>query len=257
MEVVAPIAQALSAGIHPGAPVALESSAAQGTEIAAHVVGISPTGNASNLTFLISIAANSPTSGLRAGEMATGSILKGRTQATLVPTAALETGANGMFVYVLQRAAKSGTTSSSSSSRSKSAHGGKHRHKAKTAAGTGKESKAPAAGKVLAGKVSLVNVKVGASDGDWTVVQSGLKPGQMVLIPGVGSYLAAGRVLHAKTEQLPAPPGFPISTTSVSPTGVVLGMPSGAASVTGTVGASAAAVGKGGGGKAGAAGVLP
>lgn len=227
VEVAAPVAQAESAGIRPGAPVALEGSAAPGREIAAHVVGISPTGNAANLTFLVSIAADSAASGLRAGEMATGTILKGRTQATLVPTAALETGANGMFVYVLERAAKAGAGGSTGSSATR---------------------------KSVAGKVALANVRVGASDGDWTVVQSGLKPGQVVLIPGVGSYLAAGRRLRAKMEQLPAPPAFPISTTPVAPTGVVLGLPSGTAAAAGGAGAAA---GNGGGAKAGGAGVIP
>ena len=293
LEVVGPVPQRDRTQVHPGQPAVIYSSAAPKRAIPAHVVGIAPTGNLASLTFQVTVAPDQPNSVLATGEAAQVSLLTKRVVgATLVPTAALQTGSKGSFVYVLSPSkAKSGggpasatASSTASSTASKSAHSS-----AATGSGsTAKSAKAPTASKAsktskrrrglkranrakraaagkrhaktgstststststsgskrtktLAGTVREVAVKTGYASGSWTQVRSGLKPGDVVLLPGGGSFLAAGDRVVVTLTRVPKPKAFPVRSTVKGAAGTVL---SGAASGGGAATGAKAGAGK-------------
>ena len=300
LEVVGPVPQRDRTRVHPGQPAVIYSSAAPKRAIAAHVVGIAPTGNLASLTFQVTVAPDHTSTLLATGEAAQVSLLTKRVAAaTLVPTAALQTGSKGSFVYALTpstarargarasgssasagssaaaRATGSGattkTTTKTTTERAKSAKAKKTSSKARRGVARTKRAKGALAGKrktkagvkakTLAGTVREVVVRTGYASGSWTQVRSGLKPGTVVLLPGSGSFLAAGDRVAVTMTRVPRPKAFPVRVTAKGLAGTVL---SGAAGGTGAAAGPKAAGGKkrgrrkGGkaakGGKAGKAG---
>ena len=275
LEVVGPVPQRDRTQVHPGQPAVIYSSAAPKRAIPAHVVGIAPTGNLASLTFQVTVAPDQPNAILATGEAAQVSLLTRRVAgATLVPTAALQTGSKGSFVYVLSpskgksgggsASGKASSTASSASSTSAPSTASKSSSKAaKTSKGRrvrkrANRAKRAAAGKgraktgtsstsgskgtqALAGTVREVAVKTGYASGSWTQVRSGLKPGEVVLLPGGGSFLAAGDRVVVTMTRVPKPKAFPVRSTVKGAAGTVL---SGAAGGGGAATGAKAGAGK-------------
>ena len=144
LEAEGPIPQRDIRLVHPGQPAAIYSSASPRQAIAARVVGVSPTGNLANLTFLVTVAPDHP-GGLAAGESASVQLLTQQIQgATLVPTEAVQTGSHGSFVYVLTPAAKGvakGGAASAAGSRASSTSAGTGTQGTSTTGKTGKRGR--------------------------------------------------------------------------------------------------------------------
>ncbi len=296
LEVVGPVPQRDRTQVHPGQPAVIYSSAAPKRAIPAHVVGIAPTGNLASLTFQVTVAPDQPNAILATGEAAQVSLLTRRVAgATLVPTAALQTGSKGSFVYVLSpskaksggsasgKASSTASSTSAPSTASKSSSKAAHASAATGAASTAKTSKTSKAAKTskgrrvrkranrakraaagkgraktgttstststsgskraktLAGTVREVAVKTGYASGSWTQVRSGLKPGEVVLLPGSGSFLAAGDRVVVTMTRVPRPKAFPVRSTVKGAAGTVL---SGAAGGGGAATGAKAGAGK-------------
>lgn len=271
LEAEGPIPQRDIRLVHPGQPAAIYSSASPRQAIAARVVGVSPTGNLANLTFLVTVAPDHP-GGLAAGESASVQLLTQQIQgATLVPTEAVQTGSHGSFVYVLTPAAKGvakGGAASAAGSRASSTSAGagtqgtskrgrtgktggatstsgghpskKRRHPGQgVASGSGSTPTAASGGgkkrrpPTHSGSVRVVAVRTGVVSGSWTQVLSGLKAGAVVLVPGTGSYLATGDHVAVTLVRVPRPKPFPVSVTAGAVSGGVIATTASGASGTG------------------------
>lgn len=68
----------------------------------------------------------------------------------------------------------------------------------------------------------VVAVRTGLTSGSWTQVLSGLKAGEVVLLPGVGSYLATGDRVAVTLTRVPPPKPFPVKVTGGTPQGTIV-----------------------------------
>ena len=310
LEIVGQIPQFDLALLHPGEPAAVQVSASRHKTIAAHVVGVAPTGNAASLTFAVTVAPNGPSPLLATGESAAVQVLTRQVAgAVIVPTAALQPGASGTTVYVLARAAAACQVPAASAAGSKagthaatsgavgSAKGKARRHgcpgakgaakgtKGAKAAGHGSAAGAKPAGakgtaaaragtgstatacpahrkshaaaaahkkhhsgrspssrsaahcakaghgvavgqaaKPLTGTVRVVTVTTGLASGSWTQVTHGLRPGEVVLLPGSSNLLAAGDRVAVTPVRVPPPHGLRLGKSGATG-GTVLAPP--------------------------------
>lgn len=233
MQAEGPIPQRDIGQVHPGQPAAIYTSAAPSTAIPASVVGVSPTGDLSNLTFLVTVAPVHP-GGLAAGESASVQLLTQQIEgATLVPSTALQTGSHGSFVYVLATGASTGAkvgaapSSRASAPRAGDSTKGASRTTGASATSGSQASRAAATagnrgGSPGNGTVRVVAVRTGVTSGSWTQVLSGLKPGAVVLVPGTGSYLATGDRVAVTIIRVARPPAFPVSVAGAAVSGAVI-----------------------------------
>lgn len=117
-------------------------------------------------------------------------ILEQKEDAFVIPSAAVQTGAKGNFVYVVRRGdppksddAKSGSDKVDSSNKSGSSH--KHEHKPEAGTPLPDENGAADKGENKKYYVEVRPIEIGAIEGSEVIVSSGLAAGEQVVIDGL------------------------------------------------------------------------